>query len=87
MVFGTFHSAFGFLARPMKGKKSDANHLAVASPRAIRDFMIAKQKECEGTDYSNGHGVASWGLPLHRNQETQGGLKRGITRLWRRESA
>ncbi|KAK4141908.1 uncharacterized protein C8A04DRAFT_30460 [Dichotomopilus funicola] len=87
MVFGSLRSALRFVARPVKGKPGVSSELAAASPRAIRDFMIAKQKEWEGSsEYVNGDSIASGALPLHRGTEVRGGLKRGITRLWRRET-
>jgi len=83
LVFGAFEAGFSFLARPVKGKKNDSSHLAAASPHVIREFMITKQKEWEGTD---GNGTSTGSLPLHRNQEPKMGVTARLTRMWRRES-
>ena len=85
VVFKTFDATFGYLTRPVKGRNNNTNNLAAASPRTIRDFMIAKQKEWEGT--STGNGTPSGALPLHRNRDTNGRATGLLARLRRRESA
>ncbi|KAL2174042.1 uncharacterized protein P884DRAFT_280440 [Thermothelomyces heterothallicus CBS 202.75] len=82
-VFRAFRSCFVFLIRPVVNRnKNDSSNLAAASPRAIREFMLTKQKEWEGTD-----GATSTGsLPLHRNEEPKKGVTARLTQMWRRES-
>ncbi|KAL2168247.1 hypothetical protein VTG60DRAFT_215 [Thermothelomyces hinnuleus] len=82
-VFRAFQSCFVFLIRPVVNRnKNDSSNLAAASPRAIREFMLTKQKEWEGTD-----GATSTGsLPLHRNEEPKRGVTARLTQMWRRES-
>lgn len=87
LVFGTCRQVFGYLTRPVKGNKLDRGNLAAASPRAIRDFMIAKQKEWDWETTNHGNGITSGALPLHRKGE-KGRAPTGLKRLfWRRESA
>ncbi|KAH6847764.1 hypothetical protein B0I37DRAFT_151069 [Chaetomium sp. MPI-CAGE-AT-0009] len=86
VVFGTCRQVFGYLVRPVKGNKLDRSNLAAASPRAIRDFMIAKQKEWDWETTNHGTGITSGALPLHRKEK--GGTPTGLKRLFsRRESA
>jgi len=74
----------------MRGGKpaSNKNRLSGASAHALREFMIAKQREWEAKE--NGGAASDGALPLHQapgrsegdENATGGGL---AARLWRRK--
>ncbi|KAL2143371.1 hypothetical protein VTI28DRAFT_10485 [Corynascus sepedonium] len=83
-VFGMFRSSFVFLARPVINRtKNDSSNLVAASPRAIREFMLTKQKEWDVTD---GPATSTGSLPLHQNGAPKRALTTRLTQMWRRES-
>ncbi|KAK4096298.1 hypothetical protein N658DRAFT_501729 [Parathielavia hyrcaniae] len=88
VMVGAFEGTFGYLVRPARNKKHNTSNLSSASPRAIRDFMIAKQKEWESKN--SDFGSSSGALPLHRGQEGRGEKPGVVGRLssglWRRKS-
>lgn len=85
-MWGAVHTAIGYLVHPVRGNTKGAVRLANTSPRAIREFMIAKQKEWEGKDGNKGN--ASGVLPSRQDQEGEPGRPKAMMRLpWRRKSA
>jgi len=79
-----FRSSFVFLARPVINRtKNDSSNLVAASPRAIREFMLTKQKEWDVTD---GPATSTGSLPLHQNGAPKRALTTRLTQMWRRES-
>ncbi|KAK4238609.1 hypothetical protein C8A03DRAFT_43673 [Achaetomium macrosporum] len=84
-IFGAVRGALGYLERPVRTNTTAKGHLTSASPRALRDFMIAKQKEWERKDCVND--TASGALPLHQGQEGKLGRAGMIARLWKRKPA
>ncbi|KAK3305972.1 uncharacterized protein B0T15DRAFT_533949 [Chaetomium strumarium] len=83
-IFGALRGSFGYLERPTKGHTAARGHLASASPRALRDFMIAKQKEWESK--TGVEDAARGALPLHQGREEKLGRSSMMARLWKRKS-
>ncbi|KAK0654156.1 hypothetical protein QBC41DRAFT_60894 [Cercophora samala] len=96
-VFAAFRAIFAQIANAAnkvggKPSRQTATQLSSASPRALREFMIEKQKELEIKEQENGIALASGALPLHRNNGTgpQGGRRPSrastIAKMWRWKS-
>jgi hypothetical protein len=83
-IVKVFEGIFGYLTLPVRSKTNSTSNLTAASPHAIREFMIAKQKEWEGK--SSDYGSSSGALPLHRGKEPLAERAGVIARLWRRRS-
>jgi hypothetical protein len=82
-IVKVFEGTFGYLIRPVRGKRDGTSNLSAASPKAIREYMIARQKEWEGKN--SDYGSSSGALPLHRGTPAE---RSGVmARLWRRRSA
>lgn len=81
-LLAAFTSPFRFLSQPLRRQGPGTSHLAAASPQAIREFMLAKQKEWEVTV----NGTAGGALPLHEEKGREESKRRGLVRLWRRKS-
>ncbi|KAK3313225.1 hypothetical protein B0H66DRAFT_485544 [Apodospora peruviana] len=93
VLFGGFRLSYAFLTHRMVMKrghnqqKASGKHLSGASAQALREFMIAKQKEWESKENSNNVGLP---LPSHqRRRKSSGGWTTGqfsidSVKFWRR---
>ena len=90
VLFGGFRLSYAFLAHRMatRRNKPPKKHLNGASAKALREFMLAKQKEWEDDKYGGGvrmqdlshssGAIVEGQLPLHR----QGGGRRRSSGGW-----
>ncbi len=85
-IFRAVSVALSYLAQPVRGAVTKDGQLASASPHAIREFMVAKQREWENKETEKA--MATGALPLHKDQgEARKGRTRSMARLWRRKQA
>ena len=88
-VFSAFRFSFAWLGR--RRQKADSAHLTRASPHALKEFMIEKQREWEIKNNSSPAVVAaaeaSGALPLHQNTGRRISRTSTIGRMWRWKSA
>jgi hypothetical protein len=81
-VLSAFKGVFDFLSGPLQSRTVDSNQLHGASPQAIREFMISKQKEWSASHNTNG--VATGSLPLYEDPAEKRKLT-GLANLWRQK--
>ena len=89
VMFGAARFSFAYLAHRMRRGKPKKTQLTGASAQAMREFMIAKQREWERMDNSNLNNTNTGGLPMH--EEDVADRRRGghfteiaMQRFWRR---
>ncbi|KAK4225199.1 hypothetical protein QBC38DRAFT_269104 [Podospora fimiseda] len=84
-VFSAFKACFGWMTVNRK-KKVDSAHLTGASPHALKEFMIEKQREWEIKNSPTVAVAASGALPMHQNTGRRMSRASTIGKMWRWKS-